>query len=104
MGQKAFAEGKPGAGLDAFRSAIRRDSRLRGDATMLATVIGSLDSDKRGERAAFLRELGDPALPQLRAAARNHPNPKVRARAAELLPAPPAAPAAPKRKPFLRWL
>jgi serine/threonine protein kinase len=101
-GQKAFGEGNYSAGLTAFRLAIRRDQHRRSDPALLGPVITSLDGDKRGERAAFLREIGEPALPQLRLAAKNHPNPKVRARAAELLPPPP--PAAPKKKPFLRWL
>jgi serine/threonine protein kinase len=100
-GQRAFAQGNYAAGITAFRTAVQRDPKLRSDPALLGPVISALDGDRRGERAAFLRELGEPAVPQLRLAAKNHPNAKVRARAAELLPAPPAAP---KRKPFLRWL
>jgi tRNA A-37 threonylcarbamoyl transferase component Bud32 len=99
QGQKLFTQERPGAGLAAFRQAIKLEPRRRSDAVVLKTVIAGLADDKRGECAAFLRELGDAAQPALREAARNHPIGRVRVRAAELLP-----PVVPKRKPFLRWL
>jgi eukaryotic-like serine/threonine-protein kinase len=92
-------------GLDAYRAAIKLDPARRGDKTLVRPLIASLDSDSKGERAAFLRELGGPARPLLREAARSHPNPRVRARAAELSrPASPPSPGPPKKRPFLRWL
>jgi serine/threonine-protein kinase len=96
-GVRAFAQDRP-AGLSAFRQAVKLDPKRRADPAMCKTLIACLGEDRRGECAAFLRELGEPAQPALREAARNHPQGRVRVRAAELLPAPP------KRKPFLRWL
>ena len=105
-----------GPGIDSFRTAVRLEPGRKSDRALLNPLIASLDTDSKGERAAFLKELGPAARPALRDAARSHPNAKVRARAADLVggaaaakpPAakPPAAkpPAAPKKKPFLRWL
>jgi eukaryotic-like serine/threonine-protein kinase len=95
-------------GMEAYRAAIKLDPARRGDKTLVRPLIASLDSDGRGDRAAFLRQLGAPARPLLREAARSHPNPRVRARAAELTrtaatPGPPSAPAK-RSRPFLRWL
>jgi eukaryotic-like serine/threonine-protein kinase len=100
-----FDSGRWGAGIEAHRLAIRLDPARRGDRTLIKLLIGSLDGDRRGERAAFLRELGSAAQPPLRDAARSHPNPKVRARAADLTrPAPPAAPPPARKRPFLQLL
>jgi hypothetical protein len=93
-----------GPGIESFRTAARLEPARRSDRTLLNPLIASLDTDSKGERAAFLRELGSSARPALRDAARNHPNAKVRARAAELSGAPAARPTAPKKKPFLKWL
>jgi hypothetical protein len=93
-----------GPGIESFRTAARLEPARKADRTLLNPLIASLDTDGKGERAAFLRELGASARPALRDAARNHPNAKVRARAAELSGAPAARPAAPRKKPFLKWL
>ena len=92
------------AGIDSFRMAARLEPERKSDPALLNPLIGSLDSDSKGERAAFLRELGQAARPALRQAARSHPSPKVRARASELLGGPERPPAPPRKKPFLRWL
>jgi hypothetical protein len=93
-----------GPGIESFRAAIKLEPARKSDRSLLNPLIASVDSDSKGERAAFLKELGPAARPALRDAARSHPNPKVRARAAELSGAPAARPAAPKKKPFLKWL
>jgi serine/threonine-protein kinase len=101
-----FEGGRWGQGIESHRQAIRLEPARRGDRPLIKMLIASLDSDRRGERAAFLRELGAAAQPHLREASRSHPNPKVRARAAELVrppPAPPPAPA-PRKRPFLKLL
>lgn len=98
-----FEGGRWGQGIEAHRLAIRFEPARRGDRTLIKMLIGSLDSDRRGERAAFLKELGSAAQPQLRDAARSHPNPRVRPRAAELV-RPPTAPAPARKRPFLKML
>ena len=105
QGRQAFADKRPLVGLAAYRRGIAIDPRRRGDATMIKTVIAGLGGDKRAQCATFLRDLGPAATSQLREAARSHPDPKVRSRAAELLPATPSAPPPARRTtPFLRWL
>jgi eukaryotic-like serine/threonine-protein kinase len=93
-----------GPGIESFRTAARLEPARKSDRTLLNPLIASLDTDSKGERAAFLKELGPAARPALRDAARSHPNSKVRARAADLVGAPAARPAAPRKKPFLKWL
>jgi hypothetical protein len=93
-----------GPGIESFRTAARLEPARKSDRTLLNPLISSLDTDSKGERAAFLKELGPAARPALRDAARSHPNSKVRARAADLVGAPAARPAAPRKKPFLKWL
>jgi hypothetical protein len=83
-------------GLASFRAAIALEAGYREDHELIAQTIAALDSDKANEKAAaLLRELGPAARPQLQAAAKSHPKPRVRTRAAELL--------RPPRKPFLKW-
>jgi serine/threonine-protein kinase len=93
-----------GPGMESFRTAVRLEPARKSDRTLLNPLIASLDTDTKGERAAFLKELGPAARPALRQAARSHPNAKVRARAADLVDGTPTRPAAPRKKPFLKWL
>jgi hypothetical protein len=73
-------------GVGAYRFAVRSDPALAGDPVLVSHVIRSLQSSQFHERgAAFLEELGEPVRPQLEEAARNHPSPSVRSRAAQLL-------------------
>jgi hypothetical protein len=73
-------------GLGAFRAAIRRDSQHRTDPVLIRHVIASLQDDRFASTAEdFLRELGSPAKSEVKAAARNHPSPRVRERARGLL-------------------
>jgi serine/threonine-protein kinase len=73
-------------GLGAFRAAIRRDPQRRADPVLIRHVIDSLQNDRFASAAEdFLRELGNSAKSEVKAAARNHPSPRVRARARDLL-------------------
>jgi eukaryotic-like serine/threonine-protein kinase len=84
-------------GLSAFRAATQLDPKYKSDPVLIGHVISSLQSDRIVDRAStFLRELGPAAKPHLQDAAKNHPSPRVRARAAEIL-------RASGRRPFLRW-
>jgi serine/threonine-protein kinase len=81
------------AGLEAARSAGRLDSTYKSDPVLIRHVISALQSDKAGDQAAqHLHALGANARPALREAARSHPNPRVRTRAAEILQPPSAQP------------
>ncbi len=71
-----------GPGIESFRTAARLEPARKSDRTLLNPLIASLDTDSKGERAAFLKELGPAARPALRDAARSHPN-------ARCAPAPP---------------
>jgi len=73
-------------GLVAFRAAIRRDPQRRADPVLIRHVIDSLQNDRFASAAEdFLRELGSPAKAEVKAATRNHPSPRVRERARDLL-------------------
>jgi eukaryotic-like serine/threonine-protein kinase len=75
-----------GPGLEAARAAGRLDPSYRSDPALLRHVVAALQSDKAGDQAAdYLRALGAIARPSLQEAARSHPHPRVRARAAEIL-------------------
>ena len=84
------------AGVDAFRSAIQIDPKRKGDPVLVGYVITALGSDKVASKAADFLQDGAPAKPHLREAAKNHPSPRVRARAAELL-------RSFDRRPLFRW-
>jgi hypothetical protein len=75
-----------GPGIAAFRAAIKLDHARREDAALIAHTVSALGSD-RAERDAetLLRELGAAAKAPVREAARTHPSPTVRKRAAALL-------------------
>ena len=67
-------------------AAFAKDPALRSDPDLIKAALRSLSSDRGYERSqAFLRSLGQPALPFIREAAHRDPSPKVRDRAAELL-------------------
>jgi serine/threonine-protein kinase len=86
-------------GIAAFRAAVKEDPARRQDPVLVGHVIRALGSDKAGDRAdELLRELGPPARPFLREAAKRDPSPKVRDRCREIL-----ADGGKKKKPFLRW-
>jgi serine/threonine-protein kinase len=73
-------------GVAAFRAAVASDPGLAGDPVLVAHVIRSLQSQQFQDKgAAFLRQLGEPARPQVEEAARSHAIPIVRARAGLLL-------------------
>jgi eukaryotic-like serine/threonine-protein kinase len=73
-------------GVAAAQLAVRKDPALRGDADLVKALLHALANDRGYERAqALLRSLGQPAMPFIREAARQDPNPKVRERANELL-------------------
>ena len=73
-------------GFAAYRAASELDPKLRSDPALVKHLVSALRSDKIGsDVAAHLRRLGPAARPHLQAAARSHPSPRVRARAAELL-------------------
>jgi cytochrome c-type biogenesis protein CcmH/NrfG len=84
-------------GLAAFRTAIRNDPRRRSDPVLIGHVITSLQEDSfRSTAEDFLRQLGSAAKPRVKEAARGHANPRVRARARELV-------RDWNHRPFLRW-
>jgi eukaryotic-like serine/threonine-protein kinase len=74
-------------GMKAYRDAIRLDPAYRADPALIESVLGGFVSPTQHDAiAAFLRdEVGDAALPYLRALAADHPNPRVRQRAARAL-------------------
>jgi serine/threonine-protein kinase len=73
-------------GVTAFRAAVASDPGLAGDPVLVGHVIRSLQSQQfQAKGAAFLRQLGEPARPQIEEAARSHAIPVVRARAGLLL-------------------
>ena len=85
------------AGLAAARTAARLDPERKKDPALINEVIACLQSDKAfDEASAYLRELGPAALPALRDAAKNHPSPHVRTRAAELV-------RESQHKPLINW-
>jgi hypothetical protein len=73
-------------GLAAAQIAVRRNPTFKADPDLIKGAIKSLVSDRGYERSqGFLRSLGSPATPFIKAAAQSDPSPKVRERAAELL-------------------
>jgi eukaryotic-like serine/threonine-protein kinase len=73
-------------GLAAAQIAVRKSPALKADADLIKGAIRSLVSDRGYDRSqAFLRGLGQPAMPFIKEAAARDPSPKVRERAAELL-------------------
>jgi serine/threonine-protein kinase len=73
-------------GVAAFRAAIRQDPQRRGDVALIRQVIDSMQNDRFASTAQdFLLELGTPAKAEVKAAARNHPNARVKERARDLL-------------------
>ena len=73
-------------GFAAYRAASELDPKLRSDPALVKHLVSALRSDKIGsDVVAHLRRLGPAARPHLQAAARSHPSPRVRARAAEIL-------------------
>jgi hypothetical protein len=83
----AFDAHRWSEGLAQAQTAVRKNPALKTDADLIRGVIRSLVTDHGYERSqAFLRGLGPAAVPYLKDAARRDPSPKVRERAAELLP------------------
>ncbi|HEX3695013.1 MAG TPA: serine/threonine-protein kinase [Polyangia bacterium] len=79
--QRRFAEGMADA-----EKAARANPALKTDPALIKAVVQALGAEKTAERAqAFLRRAGSAATPVIKEAAHRDPNPKVRARAAELL-------------------
>ena len=73
-------------GLAAAQIAVRKSPALKSDPDLIKGAIRSLVSDRGYDRSqAFLRGLGQPAMPFIKEAAARDPSPKVRERAAELL-------------------
>ena len=73
-------------GLAAAQMAVRKNPALKADPDLIKGAIRSLVSDRGYDRSqAFLRSLGQPAMPFIKEAAARDPSPKVRERAAELL-------------------
>ena len=73
-------------GLAAAQIAVRKNPTFKSDPDLIKGAIKSLVSDRGYDRSqGFLRSLGAPATPFIRAAAQSDPSPKVRERAAELL-------------------
>jgi serine/threonine-protein kinase len=73
-------------GLAAFRAAIHADPARKSDTQTIDLVVASLENDRFAPDAeTFLRELGAPARAQVKEAAKNHPNPRVRERARDLV-------------------
>jgi serine/threonine protein kinase len=84
IGQQYFARPWPSEALKAYRAAIRLDSAYRTDPTIIAHSIELLSSRSSRWSAHRLleRDIGEPALPALDAAAENHANGTIRKRAA----------------------
>jgi hypothetical protein len=73
-------------GLAAAQIAVRKNPALKADPDLIRGAIRSLVSDRGYDRSqAFLRSLGQPAMPFIKEAAAHDGSPKVRERAAELL-------------------
>jgi len=73
-------------GLAAAQIAVRKNPALKSDPDLIKGVIRSLVSDRGYDRSqAFLRSMGQPAMPFIKEAAARDPSPKVRERSAELL-------------------
>jgi eukaryotic-like serine/threonine-protein kinase len=73
-------------GLAAAQLAVRKNPALKSDPDLIKGAIRSLASDRGYDRSqAFLRSLGQPAMPFIKEAAAHDASPKVRERAAELL-------------------
>jgi tetratricopeptide (TPR) repeat protein len=74
-------------GIKSFRDAIKLDPSYRTDPDLIKLAIrGFVTTPQYDERlGAFVSELGDAAREALDETARTHPNPQVRARAAEQL-------------------
>jgi hypothetical protein len=73
-------------GLAAAQIAVRKNPALKSDPDLIKGAIRSLVSDRGYDRSqAFLRSLGQPAMPFIKEAAARDSSPKVRERAAELL-------------------
>ena len=65
---------------------MHKNPALKGDADLVNAVVASLVNDRSYERGqAFLRASAPAATPFVKEAARHHPSPKVRERAAEVL-------------------
>jgi len=101
---RRFRRGRYAEGIDLYRQAIRLDPQRASDRRLLDPLIESLPSDRKGDRAGFLRELGAPARPALQAAASNHPNRRVRAKAAEVLRSKRGRRSQDAKRAFLKWL
>jgi serine/threonine-protein kinase len=83
----AFDAHRWAEGLAEAQTAVRKNPSFRTDADLIRGVIRSLVADRGYERSqSFLRGLGPGAVPYLKEATRRDPSPKVRERAAELLP------------------
>jgi len=83
----AFDARRWAEGLAEAQTAVRKNPSFRTDADLIRGVIRSLVADRGYERSqSFLRGMGPAAVPYLKEAARRDPSPKVRERAAELLP------------------
>jgi len=66
--------------------AVRKNPSLKSDPDLIKGAIRSLVSDRGYDRSqAFLRSLGQPAMPFIKEAAAHDASPKVRERAAELI-------------------
>jgi serine/threonine-protein kinase len=73
-------------GLAAAQIAVRKNPALKSDPDLIKGAIRSLVSDRGYDRSqAFLRSLGQPAMPFIKEAAARDASPKVRERAGELL-------------------
>jgi serine/threonine-protein kinase len=73
-------------GLAAAQMAVRKNPSLKSDPDLIRGAIRSLVSDRGYDRSqAFLRSLGQPAMPFIKEAAAHDSSPKVRDRAAELI-------------------
>ncbi len=73
-------------GLAAAQIAVRKNPAFKSDPDLIKGAIRSLVSDRGYDRSqAFLRGLGQPAVPFIKEAAAHDSSPKVRERAGELL-------------------
>jgi serine/threonine protein kinase len=75
-------------GISSFRDAIRLDPSYRSDPELIKAALRGFITTPGVERdlETFLREdIGEPAIPFLEETARDHPNPTIRARAANEL-------------------
>jgi len=73
-------------GLAAAQIAVKKNPALKSDPDLIKGAIRSLVSDRGYDRSqAFLRSIGQPAMPFIKEAAARDASPKVRERAAELL-------------------